>query len=70
MQIATARFADLLRRSEEWDKKFPALCHPQREYLLTEFVYGDVYCVWASRWNRYAWDIPRLAGNKLYTRCG
>lgn len=70
MKISTSKFAELLRNAEKWDEKFPALCHPQREYLLTEFCFADIECVWVSKWNRYAWAIPRLVGGRLYTRCG
>jgi hypothetical protein len=69
VKISTSKFAQLLRDAQKWDEKYPQLCHAQVEYLLTEFCYGDAYCIFANRWDRQAWDVPHVAGNRLFTRC-
>ena len=70
MTTTTRRFAQLLRDAKAWDSRHQAMCHAQEEWLLENFAFGDELCTYASPIDRQAWDIPKVTGDKLYTRCG
>jgi hypothetical protein len=69
MTTTTARFAQLLIDAKEWDSRYQAMCHAQEEWLLENFVFGDQLCIYASPIDRQKWNVPRLAGKYLFTRC-
>lgn len=70
MTTTTTRFAQLLRDAQAWDSRYQAMCHAQTKWLVENFAFGDLVCAYVSPVDRQAWDVPRLAGDRLYTRCG
>ena len=70
MTTTTRRFAQLLRDAQAWDSRYQAMCHAQEEWLLENFAFGDELCTYATPIDRQAWDVPQIAGGRLYTRCG
>jgi hypothetical protein len=70
MTTTTRRFAQLLRDARAWDSRYEAMCHAQEDWLLENFAFGDELCTYATPIDRQAWDIPKVAGGRLYTRCG
>jgi len=70
MTVTTARFAELLRDAAAWDERYKAMRHAQEGWLIENFVFGDTICSYATPIDRQKWDVPRLAGKYLFTRCG
>src|SRR5262245_44487607 len=70
IQLSTARFATLLTTAQAWDGRYAGMCHAQQCFLFDEFVFADRWCVLVRLEQRRQWDIPRVAGGRLFTRCG
>jgi hypothetical protein len=70
VRLSTARFVQLLQEAREWDHRHSAMRNAQTEWLLENFVVGDSFCAYASLEQRRQWDLPRIIGGKLFTRCG
>jgi hypothetical protein len=67
--LSTGRFAKLLDTAKTWDRRHAAMASAQSEFLLTSFCFSDRMCQYVDEETRRKWDVPLVAGRRLYTRC-
>jgi hypothetical protein len=70
IRSSTARFAQLLRHAQSWDRRHASMCHAQQSWLLESFIFGDAVCQFVAPERQREWNVARPIDGHLFTKCG